>query len=78
MESPHKEQLAEDWSVPSKRMTIVCCIIGVLKEVGVFKGKYQQLANLLKGENSRTLSNYIGKGKKHAILDWTKEYVEGQ
>lgn len=78
MKSPHKEQLAKDWSVQSKKMTIVCCIIGVLKEVGVFKGKYQQLADLLKGKNSRTLSNYIGKGKKHAILDWTKEYVERQ
>lgn len=78
MESELREKLARDWAIPNKRDTIVCLIIGALKEADVLKGSYSDLAKLLDKKNERTLAKYVGQAKKHALADWTKEYIEEQ
>ena len=78
MESELREKLARDWAIPNKRDTIVCLIIGALKEADVLKGSYSDMAKLLDKKNARTLAKYVGQAKKHALAEWTKEYIEEQ
>lgn len=78
MDSAYKDELATDWRVENKRDTIVCLLIGALKEAGVFMGNYSSLAKMLNKDNVKTLAKYMGNAKRHAITDWTKEYIEGK
>jgi len=73
------EQIARDWAVKDKRLTLKCMIIGCLKDAGVLRGSYNQIARLLDmdGENPATLAKYLGMGKKQAYADWIVGYVKG-
>lgn len=78
MHSEWGEQIARDWTVKEKRLTLKCMIVGVLKDAGVLKGSYNQIAKLLDldGENPATLAKYLGMGKKQGYTEWITEYVK--
>lgn len=77
MASEWGEQIARDWTVKDKRLTLKCMIVGRLKDAGVLRGNYSQIAKLLNmdGENVDTLAKYLGLGKKQAYADWIMEYI---
>lgn len=77
MASAWGEQIARDWAVKDKRLTLKCMIVGMLKDAGVLRGSYSQIAKLLNmdGENADTLAKYLGLGKKQAYADWITEYT---
>ncbi len=80
MESEWKKSIAMDWTAEGERskcMQIRGCVIGLLKDNGVLKGSYDSIAkatNLV--ENHRSLSRYLGKGKRQPYAEWVKAYVE--
>lgn len=74
MNSGHKDAIAMDWAVEKKRDTLVCLLVGALKEKKVFKGSYTDIAKLLNKENYRTFAKYMGQAKKHFIGKWTDDY----
>ena len=78
MRSEWGEQLARDWAVQDKRLTLKCMIIGLLKDADVLHGSYNQIAKLLdfNGENAATLAKYMGQGKKQLFADWVMGYVK--
>lgn len=78
MHSEWGEQIARDWTVKEKRLTLKCMIVGVLKDAGVLKGSYNQIAKLLDldGENPATLAKYLGMGKKQGYAEWMMGYVK--
>ena len=53
-------------------------IVGVLKDAGVLKGSYNQIAKLLDldSENPATLAKYLGMGKKQGYADWILDYAK--
>ena len=61
-----------------KRLTLKCMVVGVLKDVGVLKGSYNQIAKLMdmNEENPATLAKYMGLGKKQAFAEWIEGYVK--
>ena len=73
------EQIARDWAVRDKRLTLKCMLVGGLKDAGVLRGSYNQIAKLLDmdGENPATLAKYLGMGKKQPYADWIVGYVKG-
>ncbi len=77
MKSPWGEQIARDWAVGVKRLTLKCMLIGCLKDAGVLKGSYNQIAKLvdMDGENPATLAKYMGMGKKQSFAAWIDEKV---
>lgn len=77
MHSEWGEQIARDWALKDKRMTLRCIIVGLLKDEGVLRASYNQIAKLLDidGENAATLAKYMGLGKKQPFADWVHEYV---
>lgn len=77
MVSEWGEQIARDWTVKDKRLSLKCMIVGVLMDAGVLRGSYSQIAKLLNmdGENADTLAKYLGLGKKQAYADWIAEYT---
>lgn len=72
MSSQWGEQIAHDWAVKDKRLQLKCMVIGVLKDAGIIKGSYNQIAKLLdiEGENTATLAKYMGQGKKQGFSEW--------
>lgn len=72
------EQIARDWAVKDKRLTLKCTLIGGLKDAGVLRGSYNQIAKLLDmdGENPATLAKYLGMGKKQPYAEWIFGYVK--
>lgn len=72
------EQIARDWAVKDKRLTLKCMLIGALKDAGVLRGSYNQIAKLLDmdGENPATLAKYLGMGKKQPFAEWVVGYVK--
>lgn len=79
MHSEWGEQIASTWAVTEKRLTLKCMIIGQLKDAGVVKGSYNQIAKLLDidEENTATLAKYMGMGKKQPYAEWVEAYVKG-
>lgn len=79
MGSQWGEQIARDWAVGDKRLTLKCMIIGCLKDAGALKGSYNQIAKLLDmdDENPATLAKYLGMGKKQPFAEWIADYVKG-
>lgn len=78
MESEYREELARNWAVGSKRDIIVCLIVGALKEAHVLAGTYSDIARKMDEANARTLAKYIGQAKRHAITEWTIEYLKNK
>ena len=80
MHSEWGEHIAREWAVKEKRLTLKCMIIGALKDAGVLKGSYNQIAKLLDldGENPATLAKYLGMGKKQPYAEWIEQYVKGE
>lgn len=78
MQSEWGKQIARDWAVSEKRLTLKCMIVGCLKDAGVIKGSYNQIAKLLDfdDENTATLAKYLGMGKKQPYADWISDYVK--
>ena len=72
MASKWGEQIARDWAVKDKRLTLKCMIVGIMKDAGIIKGSYNQIAKLLdmEGENPSTLAKYMGQGKKQGFSEW--------
>ncbi len=77
MRSEWGEQIARDWTVKEKRLTLKCMIVGVLKDADVLKGSYNQIAKQLdlEGENPATLAKYLGMGKKQGYAEWIVDYA---
>ena len=77
MDSEWKDQIADNWAVDNKRLTIKCQIIGVLADEGVLKGNYSELARATKLQEVKpaTLAKYMGMGKEQPFADWIKEYI---
>ena len=71
--------IAREWKVNSKRVKLVCKIVGTLKDAKVLKGPYQNLASMFEQEElpPATLARYMGLGKDEPYFDWICEYVEG-
>jgi hypothetical protein len=87
MSSEHKDGIANDWAKNNRRKKVACFILGALVDGGVLTDNYADVAKAIydgkeKGDKKekklRTLANYIGQGKKQALGDWTKEYIEGK
>ena len=80
MESEWKEGIARDWSAEGERskcMQIRGYVIGLLKDNGVLKGSYDSIAEATNlAENHRSLSKYMGEGKRQPYAAWVKAYVE--
>lgn len=72
--------IAQDWEQKEKRMMLKCMIVGLLKDNGVIKGSYNQIAKLLEmeGENPSTLAKYMGMGKKQPFAEWVENYVKSK
>lgn len=67
-------QIASDWAVSDKRLTLKCMVVGLLKDAGVVRGSYMQIAKLLElGDETSTLAKYMGLGKKQPYADWVTE-----
>ena len=53
-------------------------ILGLLKDEGVLKGSYDSIAARVGlTDEPRTLSRYMGQGKKQPYAEWVKESVAG-
>ncbi len=78
MHSEWGELIAREWTVKEKRLTLKCMIVGVLKDAGVLKGSYNQIAKLLDldSENPATLAKYLGMGKKQGYAEWILDYAK--
>lgn len=78
MQSEWGEQIAREWAVKDKRLTLKCMVVGLLKDMGVLRGSYNQIAKLLdfEGENAATLAKYMGMGKKQPFAEWFLGQVE--
>lgn len=75
MKSPWKDLIAREWSSARKRIAIKGYLMGILKDVGVLKGSYDSIAMVAHiNRNSRTLSRYMGMGKKQPYYSWVVEY----
>ena len=83
----HRDDIAIDWEKDDRRMKVVCHILGALVDAKVLGGNYMDIAKMIfegkeKGDKKekqlRTLSNYIGQGKKQKLGHWTKDYIERQ
>ena len=73
------ELIARDWTTSDKRLTLKCMIVGCLKDVGVIKGSYNQIAKLLDLDDEKpdtTLAKYLGMGKKQPYFEWISDYVK--
>ena len=58
-------------------MQIKGYVIGLLKDNGVLKGSYDSIAEATNlAENHRSLSKYMGEGKRQPYAAWVKAYVE--
>ena len=79
MASEWRDQIARDWAVEDKRLTVKCMIVGVLKDAGVVRGSYNSIAKLLdiEGEKPATLAKYMGLGKKQGFAEWIRDYTVG-
>ena len=54
-------------------------IVGCLKDAGVIKGSYNQIAKLLDLDDEKpatTLAKYLGMGKKQPYFEWIADYVK--
>lgn len=75
MESQWKDHIAREWSSARKRVAMKGYLMGILKDIGVLKGSYDSIAmvaHIIK--NSRTLSRYMGMGKKQPYYSLVVEY----
>ena len=77
MHSEWGSQIAREWAVTERRLTLKCMIIGTLKDAGVLRGSYNQIAKLLDfgEENTATLAKYMGLGKKQGYAEWIADYA---
>ena len=79
MATQWKDNIAQDWAVTGqreKKTQIKGYVIGLLKDNGVLKGKYTEIAQKVGIiDESRTFSKYMGQGKNQPYADWVKGYV---
>ena len=78
MASEWRDAIARDWAVQgkrNKRMQIKGYVIGLLIDAGVLKGGYDSVASKMGVENARSLSKYMGMGKKQPYAEWVRKYV---
>jgi hypothetical protein len=77
MASEWRDQIAREWAIKEKRLTLRCMIIGALKDAGVLRGSYNSIARLLDmdDENPATLAKYMGLGKKQPFAEWITGHV---
>lgn len=81
MSSPFGNQIACDWDDKGRHgkcTQIKGYILGLLKDEGVLKGSYDSIAARVGlTDEPRTLSRYMGQGKKQPYAAWVKESVAG-
>ena len=76
MASEWKDALAAMWESKPKRELLRGYFLGCLKDAGVLAGKYDVMAKVMGyGDNYRTFSRYLGKGKRQPYFDWIADYV---
>ena len=81
MSSPFGNKIACDWDDKGRHgkcTQIKGYILGLLKDEGVLKGSYDSIAARVGlTDEPRTLSRYMGQGKKQPYAAWVKESVAG-
>lgn len=81
MASPFGNKIACDWDDHGRHgkcTQIKGYILGLLKDEGVLKGSYDSIAARVGlTDEPRTLSRYMGQGKKQPYAEWVKESVAG-
>lgn len=81
MASPFGNKIACDWDDKGRHgkcTQIKGYILGLLKDEGVLKGSYDSIAARVGlTDEPRTLSRYMGQGKKQPYAEWVKESVAG-
>ena len=79
MTSEYGEGIARDWEVTGardKKNQLKAYIVGLLKDEGVLKGGYKEIAEKMGIlDEKRTFSTYMSRGKKQPYGVWVKEYV---
>ena len=79
MTSEYGEGIARQWAEDgerNKRDQLKGYVVGLLKDAGILKGSYDSIARKIGlTQEARTLSRYMGQGKKQPYADWVKEYV---
>jgi len=79
MASEWKDCIAEDWAVKgarSKHRQIKGYVIGLLRDAGVLKGSYNNIAKQAGiTEDYHSFARYMGDGKKQPYADWVMQYV---
>ena len=79
MTSEYGEGIARDWAVTGardKKNQLKAYIVGLLKDAGVLKGGYKEIAEKMGIlDEKRTFSTYMSRGKKQPYAEWVKEYV---
>lgn len=79
MQSEHRDQIALEWGKKDKPLQIKGYVVGLLKDAGVLKGSYDNIAEKISlTDKSRTFSKYMGAGKRQPYADWVKCYVSPQ
>lgn len=76
MRSQYGTALATEWLNPKKHFQTRAKVIGAMMAAGIYPSNASKLARLIYGRNATTFATYLGKGKKSAIVDWIKDYLE--
>lgn len=77
MESEYGEGIAWAWESEKKRETLKAYLVGCLKEAGVIRGSYDEIAKAMGYDNKtyRTFSRYLCRGKQQPFFFWIRDYV---
>ena len=79
--SEYGKEITRQWMVDgvrNKRNLLKGYVVGLLKDAGVLKGSYNNIAKKMGTKEYRTFSKYMGDGKKQPYADWVKDYVSGK
>ncbi len=80
--SAYGEGIARDWAIKGareKKDQLKAYVVGLLKDEGVLKGSYIEIANKTGLNNQqRTFSTNMSRGKKQPYAEWVKEYVKAR
>ena len=78
MRSEWRDEIAEEWQKPDKRLMVKGYIVGCLIEAGVIDGSDLKIASLIVGDTDikpKSFASYLGIGKKKPYCEWICSYV---
>ena len=78
LESDYGWDIAKAWEDKNKREPLKGYVIGCMKDSGVIKGAYDQIAKQMGYDDDgyRSFSRNLGRGKRQPYSLWIQEYVE--